>query len=186
MTISTSAKVSIASNILALAAVGFAWWGPAFTPPFAYSTHKMLHILGVIMFGGNLIVGPLWVGFALAEPGRPNLAFAMRSLAQADIWLTTPGVQLSVWNGICLAALVGGVRGQPWIVESILLLLFTSVVSITLVLYWQERMVARAIAGDEPGTYKAMIWWAVWGTAVGVPFSLIFYLMVTKSALGFG
>jgi uncharacterized membrane protein len=184
--LSTSGKISLVSNVVALSAAALGWWGWPAQPPLPYTLHKMLHILGVIIFMGNLIAGPVWVILAWSARDRAQLAFAARSLATADIALTTPGVQLAVWNGICLAGTWGGIQKQPWLVEAVALLLATSLVSCTVVLYWQERFVERAQTDDDAGTQRALIHWGVWGTLVSVPFALIGWLMVSKAAMLLG
>ncbi|MBL0197131.1 MAG: DUF2269 family protein [Myxococcales bacterium] len=181
-TLSTSAKISLASNAVALGLLAIAWRAPL-AAPFSYSTHKVLHVLGALLLLGNLVAGPVWVMLAWFEPGRPHLAFATRALSAADIYLTTPGVQLAAWNGVWLASTFGGVRSQPWIVESVAMLVVTSLLSVTLVLTWQERLVDAAQRGDARGTRLAMTLWGVFGTLVGVPLGLIFYEMVTKQPL---
>lgn len=179
----TSAKVSIASNVLALGALAMAWFTAPLPLFFSYPVHKLLHLVGVMMFFGNLVAGPLWLGVALFEKGRPHFAFAARTLADMDLYLTTPGVQLAVWNGLCLASVFGGVRAQPWLVEAVAMMVFTSLFSVTVVLSWQEKLVAAALENDWPKAKRAMTWWSVFGTFVGVPLALVMYLMVSKQAL---
>jgi uncharacterized membrane protein len=181
-TLSTSAKVSLVSSAVALALLAVAWREPL-AAPFSYSTHKLLHVLGALLLLGNLVAGPVWVMLAWFEPGRPHLAFATRALSAADMYLTMPGVQLAAWNGVWLASTFGGVRAQPWMVESLVMLVATSLFSVTAVLYWQERLVDAARRGDEAGSRRALALWSVFGTVVGVPLGLIFYEMVTKQPL---
>lgn len=159
------------------------WADVLVAAPLDYSVHKTLHILGIMLFMGNLIVGPVWVMTAWYDGDRARFAWAAQVLAKADIWLTLPGVQLAVWNGICMAAALGGVHKQPWLFESMVLMALTSLFSITVVLYWQERLVAAAVAHDELDTRKALIQWGIWGSAVGVPLAVVFWLMVSKRAL---
>lgn len=184
--LSTSAKVSIASNIAALCAVGLAWWGWPTTAPLPYSVHKLLHIVGVVIFMGNLVAGPVWIALAFSEREPGRLAFAARALALADVALTAPGVQLTAWNGVCLAASMGGAARNPWLVEALLLLVGTSLFSCTVVLYWQERFIELAQRDAGPGTLRALIHWGIWGTAVSIPFGLIGWLMVSKQPLWLG
>lgn len=179
----TSAKVSIISNLVALGALAMAWFTPPMPLYFSYPVHKLLHIVGVMLFFGNLVAGPLWLGVALFEKDRPHLAFAAKTLADMDMYLTTPGVQLAVWNGLFLASVFGGVRAQPWLVEAVAMMIFTSLFSVTVVLYWQEKLVAAAQSGDWAKTQRAMAWWSLSGTFVGVPLILVMYLMVSKQAL---
>lgn len=183
MKLSTSARVSLASNAVALLAAGLAWYGWPAAPLWPYAVHKTLHLVGVVVFMGNLIAGPVWLGFAWYAKDRAALAFAARSIAAADIVITMPGIQLTVWNGVFLAAAMGGVRAQPWLVESVLLMVGTSLFASTVVLYWQERFVEAAQGDDERALSRAMVQWSIWGTVVSVPFGVITWLMVSKHAL---
>lgn len=182
MSLSTSGKVSLVSNAVALAAIGLLWSGFQASPPLPYAVHKMLHIVGVIVFMGNLIAGPVWVMLAFFAKDRAAMAFAARSVAAADIALTAPGIQLTVWNGVCLAAALGGAKAQPWIVESLFLLVVTSLLGVV-VLYFQERFVEVAQGEDDAATFRALIQWSIWGTLVSVPFGLVGWLMVSKQSL---
>ena len=178
-----SVKVSLASNALAWVAIALAWYGVPGVPPLPYTLHKFMHILGVVVFMGNMITGPMWLVLAYYSGDPKQLAFSAQALAKADMYLTAPGVQLAVWNGICMVGALGGVHKHPWLLESLGLLVATSLFSCTVVLYWQERFVAAAVAEDAVGTRRALVQWGLWGTLIGVPFSWIAWLMVDKQAL---
>jgi uncharacterized membrane protein len=183
MKLSTSGKVSIASNIVMLAVIGLAWHGLPLSAPLPYVWHKMLHVTGVVMFMGNLIAGPLWLWFAWYEDDGRHFAFAARMLAAADIYLTTPGVQLTGWNGLFLAVTFGGVQANPWLVQAMVLLVLTSVFSVLFVLPPQERLVEAAQTDDRERAWRMLVRWSIVGMVVMLPFTLVAWLMVAKSAL---
>ncbi|MBI2567319.1 MAG: DUF2269 family protein [Candidatus Schekmanbacteria bacterium] len=163
--------------------MALAWYGWPTGLLLSYPVRKLLHLSGVVMFMGNLIAGPVWLAFAYFGGDRKLMVFATRTLAQADIWLTAPGVQLTVWNGICLAPMYGGARAQPWLAESLGLLVLAAILTLATVLPWQERLVRAAEAQDEAGLKRALTQWAVWGTLIMIPFSLAAWLMIAKKAL---
>jgi uncharacterized membrane protein len=181
---SLSARISLLSNALALIALLVAWMGWLPPMPLPFLAHKALHLAGLLLFGGNLVVGPLWLAFAWASGDRELLAFAARSLAAADIWLTTPGVQLALWNGLFASQAFGGIRAQPWLAETAALMVFVSLLSCTVVLYWQERMISACEARQDPG--RSLWWWGLWGTALSLPLGWVFWLMISKRALLLG
>ncbi len=183
---SFSAKLSVASNLVAWVALALLYFGIPAAAPLDYNVHKALHILGVMLMMGNLIVGPVWLSTAWYSNDHARMAWAAKVLSDCDIWLTTPGMQLAIWNGICMAGVLGGVHKQAWLFESMALMLLTSLASITLVLYWQERLLTDAARGDRAATGKALVQWAIWGCAVGVPLTLVFWLMVAKQPLFLG
>ncbi|MBI5512841.1 MAG: DUF2269 family protein [Deltaproteobacteria bacterium] len=176
-----SAKVSIGSNVVALAALVPAYLGHRYPMPFSYNTHKALHILGVILLVGNMVVGPLWVILAWRSHNPKLLAWASRTLALADIAFTVPGAQLALWNGLAMAGIHGGVRAQAWLHQAVLLLFGIMVLSPTAILYYQERFIALAEAeAPEEEFTRAFLRWSFWGTLVFVPFGLVFYMMVVR------
>jgi uncharacterized membrane protein len=181
--LSGSARVAIASNVVAISALAAGWWDILPSAPLPYAVHKLLHIVGVVVFMGNLIAGPVWLFFAYAEDDPRHFRWAARMLSAADIWLTTPGVQLTLWNGLFLAAQLGGVRQQPWIAESVAWVVVASVLSVLVVLPWQERVVERAGNGDHEGAWRALIGWSVSGTLLMLPFSLVAWMMVSKTTV---
>ncbi|MBM4283406.1 MAG: DUF2269 family protein [Deltaproteobacteria bacterium] len=183
---STSAKVSVVSNLVALAALALAWTGAPIGLLVGYEWHKLLHLTGVILFFGNMIVGPLWLVFAWSDTDRQHFGFAVRTLVAADIWLTMPGVQLTVWNGVALATAFGGARTQPWLVEALALVVLTSLLAILVVLPAQESLARACGAGDERAVRRALIRWSIWGVVVSVPPTIVVVLMVTKRALLLG
>ncbi len=184
MRISRSGIVSIVSNLAALALTTACWFGlriPMFLP---YTWHKILHIFGVIMMVGNVTVGPLWVIVAWRSRDAGLLRFAMQTLALADIWFTAPGVQLALINGLAMSSVFGGLRAQPWLAQSYMLLVALTILSPTTVLYCQERAVRIAEERDNgPRFTRALSMWSIWGTAIMVPIMMIFYLMVSKQRI---
>ena len=151
--------------------------------PLDYGLHKFLHITGVVLFFGNLVVGPVWLMYAWFQEDRSHYGWAAKTLSDADMFLTVPGMQLTLWNGVFLAAGMGGIRQHPWLVESMVLLVLTSVLSVCVVLPWQERCV-EAAQGEEPrAMVRSLVWWSVTGSAVMLPLTVVAWLMVTKQAL---
>jgi hypothetical protein len=78
---------------------------------------------------------------------------------------------------------MGGIRNQPWLVESMALLVCTSMVSMVLVLPWQERVVEAAQGDDREAKVKSLIQWSIWGSVVMIPLSVVAWLMVAKQSL---
>ncbi len=183
MRLTPSAIVTLISNVIALAMIAIAANGWPSELLFSYNVHKVLHIVGVVIFMGNMIAGPIWLMLAWFTGDQKLLAFAARTLGQADMVLTVPGVQLTLWNGIYMASVHGGVMKAPWLREAMYLLIATSIVSTTLVLYCQEKFIHVAQEQDSAATLKWLLIWSFWGTLVGVPFSLVAWLMVNKQPL---
>lgn len=147
----------------------------------SYQWHKILHLIGVMLFMGNMIVGPVWFSYAYYSGNPVLLRFAARLLGLTDVYLTIPGIALTIINGLFLATALGGSRLLPWLYWSIILLLLMWAISIP-VIFIQEKMY-REIDAEKPNEERLkrlLNQWAVWGTLVTIPPSIIFYLMVAK------
>lgn len=184
LVLSLSAKVSIASNAVVLLVVALLWADVAMLAPFSYNVHKALHLVGVMLMTGNLVVGPVWLALAWYSGDKEKLAWAADVVARCDIWLTAPGAQLALWNGAWMVGLLGGVHKHAWLEQSLWLLVLMAVFAVTVVLYWQEKLVAAAQAGDRQAIERPLVQWGIWGTAVSLPLGLVFWLMIAKDPLG--
>ena len=72
-----------------------------------------LHILGVVLFLGNIIVTMAWKVFADRTKGASVVAYAQRLVTTTDIAFTATGVVLIVVSGQVMAGDFGGVFGGP-------------------------------------------------------------------------
>lgn len=146
-----------------------------------YHWHKILHIIGVVLFMGNMIAGPIWFNYAYLSKDKKLLKFAGKLLELTDIYLTIPGIALTVLNGLPLASVYGGTKNQPWLFYSMILLFVMWALSIPLI-YLQEKMYQSL---DKEFDIKIIntlfIRWGIFGTFVMIPPSVIFYLMIVKT-----
>lgn len=147
----------------------------------SYEWHKILHITGVVLFMGNMIVGPIWFSYAYYSNSKELLKFAGKLLELTDMYLTIPGIALTVLNGLFLASVFGGTWNQPWLFYSIVLLLIMWFLSIPII-YLQEKL--YSVIDNDPenkGKINKLIYaWGITGTIVMIPPSIMFYLMVVK------
>lgn len=148
----------------------------------SYQWHKILHLVGVVVFMGNMMVGPVWFLFAYYSKDITLLKFANRLLQLTDLYLTIPGVALTIINGLFLASVFGGTQNQAWLFYSVILLFVMWALSIPLI-YFQEKLY-RAIDSEPHNELKInalLMRWGILGTIVMIPPSIIFYWMVVKS-----
>jgi len=61
-------------------------------PFFSYQWNLFMHILGAIVFLGNIIVTAMWMMLAKRSKNPDNLRFAARSVIATDVCFTTPGI----------------------------------------------------------------------------------------------
>ena len=88
----------------------------------AYNYIKLLHILFVIIFLGNITVGLFWKMFAEKTKDSDKIGFAFKGIIKADKYFTLPGVIGITLFGVG-GALHGGlpIMGTGWILWSIIL-----------------------------------------------------------------
>ncbi|MBL7807993.1 MAG: DUF2269 family protein [Saprospiraceae bacterium] len=183
MTISKGAITALLNGLILMVLTLAEFWGLLpFHLLLSYQWHKILHIFGVVMFMGNMIAGPVWFLFAYYSGDKALLSFAARLLYLTDLYLTVPGIALTVINGLFLASAFGGTHQQPWLFYSIILMIVMWLLSVPLI-FLQEKIYAT-IQNEPDNALKMnrlMNWWGVLGTLVSLPPIVIFYLMVAKS-----
>lgn len=79
-------------------------------------TWLALHILGVVLFLGNIIVTAVWKVLADRTQSPPVVAYAQRLVTVTDIAFTATGAALIVVSGQVMAEDYGGVfSGPTWL-----------------------------------------------------------------------
>jgi len=175
-------KISILNGLILLSLTLSEFFGLIkFDLLLPYYWHKILHIIGVVLFMGNMIVGPIWFLYAYYSKDKNLLKFAGKLLELTDVYLTIPGIALTVLNGLYLASVFGGTKNQPWLFYSIILLFVMWALSIPLI-YLQEKLYQSI---DKEFDIKIidtlLIRWGILGTIVMIPPSIVFYLMIVKA-----
>lgn len=117
--------------------------------PDAYSLVKLLHIVAVILFLGNVSLGLFWVAHAERTHDPRLIAHAMHGVIRSDRWFTTPGVLLILAGGIG-AAYLGGLKllGVGWIAWSIGLFTLSGLVFGAGIAPLQRRIAALAASAS--------------------------------------
>jgi uncharacterized membrane protein len=152
-----------------------------------YLVWKLLHVIAVIVFVGNITTGILWKVHADRTRNPALIAHACAGLTRSDRWFTTPGVALIIIAGVA-AAIAGHlpILGTGWIFWSIVLFVVSGLAFMLRVAPLQRRMHAIASAGagmDWPAYEAATRAWNVWGmVALLAPLAAV-VLMVLKPAL---
>jgi uncharacterized membrane protein len=156
----------------------------------SYLVWKLIHVLGVVLFVGNIITGILWKVLADRTRNPALIAHACAGLTRSDRVFTMPGVMLLTVAGIA-AAISGNfpILGTGWILWSIVLLTISGLAFMLRVAPLQRRMHALAAAGTGDGqldwiAYEAATRsWNVWGViALSTPLAAL-ALMILKPAL---
>jgi len=156
----------------------------------SYLVWKLLHVLGVVLFVGNITTGILWKVHADRTRNPTLIAHACAGLTRSDRFFTMPGVALIVIAGI-VAALTGNfpILGTGWIFWSIVLLTISGLAFMLRIAPLQRRMHALAAAGAQDGQFDwpayavATRSWNVWGMIALIAPLVAVALMVLKPAL---
>lgn len=179
----TATKISIVNSLLVFSLVTIVFFDGFRMPMlFSYQIHKLLHLLGIMLFMGNMLVGPVWFILAINTKNLAIAKFSVRLLGITDVAFTVFGVDLAVWNGLSMASRFGALQTQEWLQYSILLLFLMWIMMVP-VIYFQEKIYTRIEKSDfESMNMKMSVRnWIIWGICISIPPSLIFYLMVCKS-----
>jgi uncharacterized membrane protein len=148
---------------------------------------KVLHVLAVILFIGNIVTGVFWHKHAMRTRDARVIAHAMDGVIKSDRLFTMPGVLLILATGI-IAAIQGGfpILGTGWILWSIVLFAVSGLVFMLRLGPLQRRMrdFARAEgAFDYEAYHRLSKQWDFWGAiATLAPLGAV-AIMVLKPAL---
>lgn len=76
---------------------------------------KSLHIFGIIIFLGNIIVTGFWKAFADFTKDWKIISFSQRLVTYTDILFTTLGVLIIIFTGMMMAQHFGDYWNVKWI-----------------------------------------------------------------------
>ena len=145
-----------------------------------------LHILGVVLFLGNIIVTAVWKLLADRTKSPPVVAYAQRLVTITDVAFTATGAALIIVSGQVMAGDFGGVfSGPTWLTLGWSLFIASGVIWLAVLVpveVMQERL-ARTFR-DGP-TIPDRYWrlsriWAIFGAIATVLPLVNIYLMVFK------
>jgi len=151
-----------------------------------YTTLKFLHLLGVVLLVGNIIVTALWKTLADRSGHPATVAFAQRTVALADWVFTLPGVLLVLIGGYGMAARrPWPLHGLRWLEWGQGIFWLTVLIWVTVLVPTQRRLVAASEEGRRTGAFPPEFGrlsnrWAVWGGIATLLPLIVLYLMVTK------
>lgn len=154
----------------------------------AYLWLKTLHVLGAVLFLGNIIVTGWWKLAADRTRDARIIAFAQRQVSLTDYVFTAGGVALLLGAGLLNIHLHGmQISALPWLVWGIALFAASGVIWVAVLVPMQsaQARMAREFAagGPIPDAYWRLCRrWNFWGAlATLLPVSVL-YFMVFKGA----
>ena len=144
---------------------------------------KTVHVLGAILFVGNVIVTGIWSGIFFRARQTHDFERAARAIVVTDWGFTVGGGALLTTSGVLLALQRGlPLWGTPWIRQAIIALTVSTILWLVFLVPAQRAMVRhrRHLAGDEVlvGHYTR---WNVTGWLATVPLVYAVWCMVASA-----
>ena len=150
----------------------------------AYSYIKLIHVLLVIIFLGNITIGLFWKMFAEKTKDPDKIAFAFKGIIKADRYFTVPGVIGITLFGIAGAMHAGiPILGTGWIFWSIILFSISGVAFMVKLVPLQKKLAALASDKEKfnwENYHKLAKQWDIWGYIALITPWLAVILMVIK------
>ena len=153
----------------------------------AYFYIKLIHVVFVIIFLGNITIGLFWKMFAEKTKDPDKIAFAFKGIIKADRYFTVPGVIVITIFGIAGAMHAGiPILGTGWILWSIILFSISGVVFMVKLVPLQKQLAALASDKEKfnwDEYHKLSKQWDLWGYIALLTPWLATILMVIKPNL---
>lgn len=152
-----------------------------------YLILKLVHVVAVVLFLGNITTGIFWKAHADRSKDPRIIAHTMLGIIRSDRWFTIPGVVLIIAAGVG-GAVVGGlpIFGTAWILWSLILFSISGIAFMWQVVPLQRRMhemMSRATDGAAPDWalyHRLSRRWELWGGLALVTPVAALILMVLK------
>jgi uncharacterized membrane protein len=151
-----------------------------------YLALKMLHIIAVILFLGNVITGAFWKAHG-DKTGDPKImAHTLEGISRSDRLFTIPGVVMILIFGFAAAGIghIPILRSQ-WIWQSLIMFGVAGFAYMRHVVPLQTKLRQLALQGVS-GSFDAVEYqklsrqWNIWGSIAIVAPLIAVGLMVTK------
>jgi len=124
-----------------------------------YRAAVLVHLLGVLLFFGNLSVAFALMLGARRQTEPTLIGYSYRLLHHVDLWLTPISVALIFGGGIAAARVAGLALLQPWVTRPLLLFGLSGAAFLLLVLPAQKKLVrdgAALLAQPNPEAYHGL------------------------------
>ena len=152
-----------------------------------YLIYKLVHIVAVVLFLGNIITGLFWHRHAARSRDPRILAHTMAGIIRSDRIFTVPGVVLIILAGIA-AAMKGNfpIWRTDWIRWALILFSVSGIAFMARVAPLQRKLLATAQAGvsgasfDENAYHRLARQWEFWGGIALLAPIVALVLMVLK------
>ena len=151
---------------------------------------KLLHVVAVIAFLGNITTGLFWHAHAARTRDPKLLAHAMEGIIKSDRLFTIPGVIVIIVTGV-VAAIYGNypILGTGWILWTLILFAISGFIFMLRVAPFQRQLRSLAEGGAQSSTFEyaryrsLAVRWEAWSAAALLTPAAGLVLMVVKPSL---
>ncbi len=132
-----------------------------------YTIYKLVHVIGVILFLGNIITGLFWMHIAVKTADAKIIAHTIKGIITADMVFTIPNVVVISAAGV-MTAIVGHypIMRTGWIVWPMTLFVLSGIVFMARVAPLQKKihtLVSASEAYDRDRFSSLYTSWNIWG-----------------------
>ena len=155
----------------------------------AYLLLKMIHVMAVIIFLGNIITGLFWMHHAKRSGNLPLISHTMKGIIKSDQWFTIPGIVIIVAGGFS-AAIHGHypLLKTGWIFWSLVAFTLSGIAYSWKVAPLQQR-IYKMTREEKPGEKENFSWeefhrqyksWEFWGAVALITPLAALVMMILK------
>ena len=149
-----------------------------------YLTFKVIHLIGVVLFLGNIIVTAVWKTLADQTREPITIAYAQRLVTITDWIFTLSGVALIIVGGYGMVATAGlNPLGPTWLIWGQGLFIASAIIWVLFLIPTQIAQARTARAFAQGGQIPQSYWrlgrrWATWGTiATLLPLANLYFMV---------
>lgn len=151
----------------------------------SYTTLKMFHLLGVVLFLGNIVVTAVWKTMANRSGNLAVIHFSQKLVNLTDFLFTATGAALVAVTGLMMVPSLEFLVQQRWILGSLIAFGASAVIWVAVLIPVQVRqtkVLRQSLAAGEldPSYQKLSRWWAVAGTIATLLPLIPMWLMTHK------
>ena len=147
----------------------------------SYLWLKVLHIVGVVLFLGNIIVTGWWKNMADRTKNPQIIAFAQRQVTLTD-WIFTAGGSVILTIAGVLNVHTSWSYSMKWLQWGIGMFVLSAIIWVVILIPTQIKQAKMASIFAETGVITEYYWklcwrWNVWGAlAVIIPLTTVYFM----------
>jgi uncharacterized membrane protein len=148
---------------------------------------KTIHVFGVVLFLGNIIITGWWKVMADATRNSQIIAFAQRQVTLTDFIFTASGAVILLLAGMANVGIYHMQMSAKWLSQGMLMFTLSGIIWVVVLIPTQIKQArlakAFAISGIIPDEYwKLCARWNIFGAIAVLLAAINIYWMIFKPA----